>query len=174
MVKVKSYFDKEKVIKITKQAQLKSLIMSLILAFVMVVIAIMNFVTAINKEEMDWFGLVFSVIIIVVTFFLLVSALKTYKYSAINAVKEMHVEDGPIELEYIFKEKKVEVTTVKNEVAKMKTVMYKNISHVKIDGKGIAIYLNGDNMFYVYDTDFVEGNKQNLAVTFSRLGIKVK
>ena len=86
----------------------------------------------------------------------------------------MHVEDGPIEIEYIFKEKKVEVTTVKNDVAKMKTIMYKNISHAKIDGKGIAIYLYGDNMFYIYDSDFVEGTKQKLAVIFSKLGIKVK
>ena len=174
MIKVKSYFDKEKVIKITKQAQLKSLIMSLILAVVMVVIAVINFITAISREEIDWFSLVFSFIIIVVTVLLLRSALKTYKYSAINAVKEMHVEDSPIELEYLFKEKKVEVTTVKNEVAKMKTVMYKNISHAKIDGKGIAIYLYGDNMFYIYDTDFVEGDKRRLAVIFTKLGIKVK
>ncbi len=174
MVTVKSYFDKEKVIKITKQAQIKSLIMSLILAVVMVVIAGINFAMAISREETDWFSLVFSVVIIVVTFFLLKSALKTYKYSAINAVKEMHVEDGPIELEYIFKEKKVEVTTTKNDVSKVKTVMYKNISHAKIDGKGIAIYLYGDNMFYIYDTDFVEGNKKRLAVMFSKLGIKVK
>lgn len=174
MIKVKSYFDKEKVIKITKQAQLKSLIMSLILAVIMVVIATINFVTAITKEEIDWISLVISGVIIVVTIFLLVSALKTYKYGTISAVKDMHVEDGPIEIEYIFKEKKVEVTTVKNDVAKMKTIMYKNISHAKIDGKGIAIYLYGDNMFYIYDSDFVEGTKQKLAVIFSKLGIKVK
>ena len=67
MIKVKSYFDKEKVIKITKQAQIKSLVMSIILAVVMVVIAVINFVTAITKEDIDWFSLVFSFIIIVVT-----------------------------------------------------------------------------------------------------------
>ena len=174
MIKVKSYFDKEKVTKITKEAQLKSLVMSLILAVVMVAIAIINFTMAITQEEINWFKLVFSIVILVVTFFLLKSALKTYKYSAINAVKEMHVEDSPIELEYIFKDKKVEVTTTKDDVAKVKTVMYKNITQAKIDGKGIAIYLNNNEMFYVYDSDFVEGNKQKLAVMFSKLGIKVK
>ena len=174
MIKVKSYFDKEKVIKITKQAQIKSLVMSIILAVVMVIIAVINFVMAISKQETDWFSLVFSIIILVVTALLLRSALKTYKYSTENAVKEMHVENSPIELEYVFKEKKVEVTTTQDDVAKVKTVMYKNIANVKVDGKGIAIYLNNNDMFYLYDTDFVEGNKQKLAVTFSKLGIKVK
>ena len=174
MIKVKSYFDKEKVIKITKQAQLKSLIMSLILAVVMIVIASINLVSALSKQDKDWLGLAFSGVIVVVTILLIRSTIKTYKYNVLNAVKDMHVEDSPIEIEYIFKEKKVEVTTVKDEVAKMKTVLYKNISHAKIDGKGIAIYLYGDNMFYIYDTDFVEGSKQKLAVIFSKLGIKVK
>ena len=174
MVKVKSYFDKEKVLKITKQAQIKSFVMSMILAVVMVAIAVLNFVTAFTKEEIDWFGVVFSGIILLVTFFLLRSAIKTFKYSGLNAVKEMHVEDGPIELEYVFKDNKVEVTTTKNDVAKLKTVMYKYITNVKLDGKGIAIYLNNNDMFYIYDTDFIEGNKQKLAVTFSKLGIKVK
>ena len=47
-------------------------------------------------------------------------------------------------------------------------------TYAKIDGKGIAIYLYGDNMFYIYDTDFVEGDKRRLAVIFTKLGIKVK
>ena len=174
MIVVKSYFDKEKVIKITKKTQLKSLVTSLILAVVMLVIAAINFVKAFFNDKIDWISLVFSGVIILVTFLLLKSTLKTYKYSTINAVKDMHVEDSPIEIEYLFKEKKVEVTTTKDGIAKMKTVMYKNISHAKIDSQGIAIYLNGYNMFYVYDTDFVEGTKQRLAVIFSRLGIKVK
>lgn len=174
MIRVKSYFDKEKVIKITKQAQLKTLVMSMILAVVMIAIAVINLITALSKEETDWFGYIFSGIIMIVTFFLIRSSLKTYKNTTQSAVKDMHVEDSPIEFEYLFKEKKVEVTTIKNDVAKMKTVMYKNISRVKLDSKGIAIYLDEDNMFYIYDSDFVEGNKQRLATIFSKLGIKVK
>ena len=174
MITVKSYFDKEKVLKITKQTQIKSFVLTIILAIVMVGVATFNLISAFSKDDIDWISVVFSVVILVVTVLLLRSSIKTFKYSGLNAVKEMHVEDGPIELEYIFKEKKVEVTTTKNDVAKVKTVMYKNITHAKIDGKGIAIYLNNNDMFYVYDTDFVEGSKQKLAVMFSKCNIKVK
>ena len=174
MIRAKSYFDKEKVIKITKDAQIKSFVMSLILSVLMVGISVFNMITAFTGEEIDWFSLVLSVIILVVTFLLIRSTLKSFNTSGKQAVKEMNVEYSPIEIEYVFKEKRIEITTTKDEVVSLKTIMVKNLDQAKVDSKGVALHLNTGSMFYIYNDDFIEGNKQKLIAHLANSGIKVK
>ena len=174
MVKVKCYYDKEKVIKITKSTQIKSLILSIILTIVMLVLGIMNLVSSLGKEKTDYLGLVLSIIIILLSIVPLISSIKNFKTSGLDAIKEMGLENSSISIEFLFKEKRIEVLTTRNDETKLKTVMIKNIHLVKVDNKGISIYLNQDDMFYIYNEEIVEGNKQQLISIFVKNGIKVK
>lgn len=174
MVKVKCYYDKEKVIKITKSTQIKSLILSIILACAMLALGVMNLVSSLTKEKTDYIGLVLSIVILVLSIVPLISSIRNFKNSGYDAVKEMGIETSPLEMEFLFKEKRIEVSTTRKGETTLKTVMIKNINHVKVDGKGISIYLNTTDMFYIYNDEIVEGNKQQLISIFVRNGIKVK
>ena len=174
MVKVKCYYDKEKVIKITKSTQIKSLILSIILALAMLVLGVMNLVSSLSKEKTDYIGLILSIVILVLSVVPLISSIRNFKNSGYDAVKEMGIETSPLEMELLFKEKRIEVSTTRKGETTLKTVMIKNINHVKVDGKGISIYLNTTDMFYIYNDEIVEGNKQQLISIFVRNGIKVK
>ncbi len=174
MIKVKCYYDKEKVMKITRSTQIKSLILSLVLSCIMLGLGIFNLITSISKEKIDWFGFALSIVIIIISVFPLVSSLKNLKVGGYDAVKEMGVEKSPLEMEFVFKEKRIEVSTTRNGETKLTTIMIKNIYQVKVDGKGLSIYVNNNEMFYIYNEEIVEGSKQRLISLFVNNGVKVK
>ncbi len=174
MVRVESYYDKEKITNIAKKMKVKSLVTSSILSLILLAMACFNFVSAFSEEKVNIFSIIVGALVGLFSIYPIASAIKTNKNSVKRAVSDMGVEEHPLTISYLFKEKRVEITLTQNGETKFDTLMMKNIDKVKVNKDGLGIYLLNGDMYYVYNEDFIEGDKQKLINLFARNKIKVK
>ncbi len=174
MIRVESYYDREKITNMAKKMQVKSIVTSIILSLVLLAMACFNFITAFSEEKVNVFSIIVGALVGVFSIYPIASALKTNKNSVKNAVSDMGVEEYPLTISYLFKDKRVEIALTQNGETKLDTLMMKNIDKVKVNKDGLGVYLLNGDMYYIYNEDFIEGNKQSLLSLFARNKIKVK
>ncbi len=174
MVRVESYFDREKIINMAKKMKVKSIVTSSILSLILLAMACFNFITAFSGDKVNIFSIIVGALVGLFSIYPIASALKTNKNSVERAVLDMGVEEYPLTISYLFKEKRVEITLTQNGETKLDTLMMKNIDKVKVNQDGLGIYLLNGDMYYIYNEDFIEGDKQKLISLFAHNKIKVK
>ncbi len=174
MIRVESYFDREKVENMAKGLQKKTIITSLLITVVLLAIAAVNIVTAFTEEKLNIFSLIVGILVAVFAFYPIVTAIASNKSNVEKAIADMGVSESSLTISYLFKEKRIEVTLTQNGEAKQETVMMKTVEKAKVNKDGIAIYLLSGDMYYIYNDDFIEGNKQRLISLLAHNKIQVK
>ncbi len=174
MIKVESYYDKEKIVKMSKKMQVKALVSSSILSIVMLAMGIINIISAVSGEKFNVFSLIVGILVSLFAFYPIISVIKTNKGSVKRAVKDMNVEKDPVVINYEFKEKRVEISLTQNGVTKLDTLMLKNVDKVRTDKNGLAIYIQNGDMYYIGNEDFIEGSRERLISLFAHNKIQVK
>ena len=86
----------------------------------------------------------------------------------------MGVQNGPVEIVYEFKEKRAEISVTRDGATQIDTLMYKYIDYAKLNKEGIGIYFTNGDMYFIYNDDFVEGNRANLISLLTKNKITVK
>ncbi len=174
MIRVESYYDKEKIIKMSKKMQIKAIVSSTILSLVMLAMGVINIIAAVAGEKINVFSLIVGILVTLFAFYPIISVIKTNKNSVEKAVSDMNVEKDPVVISYEFKEKRVEISLTQNGVTKLDTLMIKNVDKVRTDKNGIAIYIQNGDMYYIANEDFVEGSRERLISLFAHNKIQVK
>ena len=62
----------------------------------------------------------------------------------------------------------------KNGEVKFDTLMFKNIAYVKLNKKGVAIYLSNNDMYYIENEDIIKGDRVALINLLSKNNVKIK
>ncbi len=174
MIRAESYYDKEKIVKMSKKVQLKAIISSLILSLVMLAMGVLNIVTAVTSEKINVFSLIVGIIVSLFAFYPIISVIKTNKGSVEKAVYDMNVQNSPVVINYEFKEKRIEISLTQDGVTKLDTLMMKNVDKVRTDKNGIAIYVQNGDMYYISNDDFIEGSREKLISLFARSKVQIK
>ncbi len=86
----------------------------------------------------------------------------------------MGVLNGKMEIEYLFKDKKIEISVTKDGSVNHDTIMIKNLSHAKTNKNGIAIYLNSGEMYYIDNSEFIDGDRLTLINLLTKNNVKIK
>ena len=73
----------------------------------------------------------------------------------------------------MFREKRIEVSTEQNGEIKNSTVLVRNVSEIRTTKDAVAIYVK-DNMYYVLNSDYVEGSREELLNVFKKAGTSIK
>lgn len=175
MIKVKSVYDVDRVVKMSKGIKVKTITSSAVLSFIILVMGVINIVSSnIGKETRNVFMFILGICISVYSFYPIFSALRSVKGVVQKTIKDMGVEDGQMVLEYEFKDKKVEISMTKNGEVKFDTLMFKNIAYVKLNKKGVAIYLSNNDMYYIENEDIIKGDRVALINLLSKNNVKIK
>ena len=85
----------------------------------------------------------------------------------------MGIDKATLTISLVAREKRIEVSTEQNGEVKNSTVLLRNITQVKINKRAIGIYFK-DNLYYVLDTDYIEGNKEDFIKLFKKAGVPIK
>ena len=110
MIKAVSYYDKEKVVKTYKSTQIKSYVMSGILALIMAFVGVSNIFASLDDDsKMKTLTLILGILISVLSPYPLVLAIINGKRGVNGAINDMGVENGSVTITYLFKERKFEV-----------------------------------------------------------------
>ncbi len=174
MIRAESYYDKEKIESMAKAMQRKTIWHSLILTALLLIMGIVNIYSAFTDEKFNWFSLIVGIAATLFSIYPIVSGIKTNKNSVKRAVEDMGVENGPMEISYLFKEKRAEISLTQNGTTKLDTLMYRHIDYVKVNKEGVGIYFSNGDMYFIYNGDFIEGTREKLISLFASNKIKIK
>ena len=94
-------------------------------------------------------------------------------YFGTNVLKAMELEKGDLTLEFLFKEKKIELTAIQNGESQEDTILIRNLTLIKTHADGIGIYLD-ENMYYIRNEEIISGDKDMLLRIFKNAGIPIK
>lgn len=174
MVVAKSSYSKEKVKEITRKETVKAYVSSIILTAIMLALAIVYLVAGIKNDERKVMNFIFAGVMFLLCFWPITSAIKSNKNSYSNIVKEMGIEEFDIDIEYAFKERKIEMTTTRGDKVELKTIMYKNIQLVRFKKKYVEIQLDEKNAYVIQNDEFTVGTPQDLARALNKAGVNLK
>ena len=133
MIKVQSFYSKEKLNDLSKSSTGKSLIASFALAAAMIAFGVYNLVSGIRGSKMLEIILGATMFAAGATMFAaaalpIVSAVKNRKQAK---KEETYTETKDMAIDYIFKEKRAEITVKKGDTVTNATLMYKYITKVE-------------------------------------------
>ena len=174
MYKASSVFDKEKVIKMNKSLDKGSIISSIVLCVVLFAIGVLTLVLGILEEKINWLSIIIGAFACVFSIFPIISTFSTSKKGLENAVKEMGVETAPLKIEYVFKEKRIEIKQYKGDEYKEETIMMKNVATLRKTKDGISFTLEDGIMYYFEYEDILVGSQEQIIALFKRNGVVIK
>ena len=172
MYKISSVFDKDKVVKMNKTIDKGSIITSIILCVVLFALGVVTLVLGIVEDKINWISIIVGAFACVFSIFPIISSITTSKKGLENAIKQMGVETSPLKIEYVIKEKRMEIKQFKGEIVEEKTVMLKNVATFRKLKEGLAFYLEDGVMYYFDYADILVGTPEQIAKLFLRNGVK--
>ena len=174
MVKALSYYDKEKIVSMNKKMQTKTLAVSIFLTVCMFGLGIANIISSFTEKGVSWMSLIIGILVLLFCLWPTLNAIKTGKKLVQNAVRDMHVEEHSLTIEYTFKEKRIEICVTQLDESKLDTIMMKNVNNARQRKDGIAFYLGNGDMYFILNDDFTEGDVSKLISLFRHNNIPVK
>lgn len=174
MIRVESYYDRDKIVKMSKKMRNKAIVTSLLLTLILLAMGIINIISAFSEEKINIFSLIVGGLVSLFAFYPIISVIKTNKGSVEKAVEDMNVQNSPVVINYEFKEKRIEISLTQDGVTKMDTLMMKNVERVRTDKNGIAIYVQNGDMYYISNDEFIEGNREKLISLFAHNKVQIK
>ena len=174
MVKAVCVYNEEKVKKMTKGFRNKTIISSLVFCVIILAMGIYNIIASLSKTDgTKWLFLAIGVLVSLFAFYPFISSIFTHKRNLRETIKAMELDKGTLTLEFIFKERKIELTATQNGESQEDTILIRNLSLVKTHADGIGIYLD-ENMYYILNEEIVSGSREMLLRIFKNAGVEIK
>ena len=171
MIKTVSVYDKETIKEISKPLMTKSIVTSGIFTLIMIGLGIFLLIDSIIKGQV--FNIVLASVTILFSIYPIYRAYRQNQDNLKTAIKDMGIDKATLTISLVAREKRIEVSTEQNGEVKNSTVLLRNITQVKINKRAIGIYFK-DNLYYVLDTDYIEGNKEDFIKLFKKAGVPIK
>ncbi len=172
MVRAICEYNEEKIKKMMKPLKVKAYVSAWAFAILFVAMGISSIIASL-KDEINWVSLILGCIVCLCCVYPLISTYRTQSKNYKATFQAMQLEKGDLTLEMVFKEKRLEVTSTQGEEVLGETILLRNVTAVKTNKEGVAIYI-GEDMYFIYDDDIVFGTRDELIRIFKRLNIKVK
>lgn len=169
MIKVQSFYSKEKLNDLSKSSTGKSLIASFALAAAMVGFGVFNLVTGIRGVKT--LEIILGATMIAAAALPIVSAIKNRKQAK---KEESSVDNQDMAIDYIFKEMRAEITVKKGDTVTNSTLMYKYVTKVERRKTALFIYVNTGITYYIEEKDIVDGTMDGLVKLFKDQQVLVK
>ena len=174
MVKAVCHYNEETVKQMTKKFRNRTIVGSAVFCVVLFTMGVVNIVSSFSQDETyKWLLFGLGIIICLFSFYPLISGIYTHKKNYRDTIKAMQLDKGDLTLEFIIKEKRIELTAIQAGEAQEDTILIRNLSYVKTHSDGIGIYLD-ENMYYIRNEQIVSGSKEMLIRIFENAGIDVK
>ena len=126
-----------------------------------------------QQEVQKWIFLILGIAISLFAFYPIITAIITNKKNYRDTLEAMSLDKGELILEFVIKEKKIELKAIQNGEEQNDTILIRNLSLIKTHADGIGIYLN-ENMYYICNDEIVVGDMEMLLRIFKNAGIKIK
>ncbi|MBR6737123.1 MAG: hypothetical protein IKL82_02015 [Clostridia bacterium] len=174
MVRAVSVYNKDKVIRMGKKMRNRSMIGAIIFSVLLVAMGVFNVVIALTQESgPNWLATALGVVVALLSFYPIYKAINTNKKNVEETIKSMRLNKGDLTLEFLIKEKRIEITATQNETVQTETLMIKNVTGVRPEKEGVGICV-GEDMYYIENGDIVQGNREMLLNIFKRAGFNIK
>lgn len=174
MVKAVCRFNPETVKKMSARLRNKTLIGSIVFGAFLLFFGVFNIISSLDSEgSKKWLFLILGIIICGFSVYPIIATILTHKRNYRETLKAMELEKGELTLEFVIKEKKMEIKAIQAGEVQNDTVLIRNLSHVKLHHDGVGIYLN-ENMYFIGDDDIVLGNRDALIRIFKNANIEIK
>ncbi len=173
MVRAICQYNEVKIKKMMKPLKVKAYITAGLFSVVFLGMGLMSVIGALIDSKINWVTLILGGIVCLGAFYPPISTFLTQRRNYLATFDAMKLESGDLILEMVFKEKRLEVTTTQGEEVLNETILLRNVTEVKTNKDGIAIYI-GEDMYYIYNEDIEFGSREELIRIFERVGIKIR
>ena len=174
MVKAVCRFNEEKVKKMSKRMRVSSILTSLVMSLIILAMGAVNIISSFKQQEVQkWVFLILGIVISLFAFYPIITAISTNKKNYRDTLEAMSLDKGELILEFVIKEKKIELKAIQNGEEQNDTILIRNLSLIKTQKEGVGIYLN-ENMYFICNDEIVVGNMETLLRIFKNAGIKIK
>ena len=174
MVKAVCRFNEETVKTMSKKFRNRTLSGAILLSVPVLVMGVSTIITAFSNDEVQ--KIIFIILGSLFSLFSLypiISTVYTHKKNYRETIKAMELDKGELTLEFIIKEKKIELKAIQNGEEQNDTILIRNLSYVKTHSDGVGIYLN-ENMYYIRNEEIVSGDRDMMIRIFENAGIEIK
>lgn len=174
MVKAVCRFNEEKVKKMSRRMRISSMITASLMSLIILIMGVVNVISSFKQQEVQkWIFLILGIAISLFAFYPIITAIITNKKNYRDTLEAMSLDKGELILEFVIKEKKIELKAIQNGEEQNDTILIRNLSLIKTHADGIGIYLN-ENMYYICNDEIVVGDMEMLLRIFKNAGIKIK
>ena len=173
MVRAVCEFNIEKITKMSKTFMRKAFITAILFSVLILALGVFTIYFAFKAVETNWISVVLGGIITLASFYPIFSTYKVQKRNHKDTISAMQLDKGDLHIDMTFKEKKLEVVTTQFDQVQNETILLRNITKIKVNKQGVAIYI-GDDMYYIFNDEIVTGTKEELLRIFQRLNLPIK
>lgn len=171
MAKSVSVYNKQRITEMNKPMKKKSIITSSIFSVLFLALGVFTFVNGLIQNAV--FNIILGVVTCLVSIYPVYRSIKQSEENVQKAIVDMGVERYSIKLTFLFKDKRIEVTSEQKNDVKNDTILIRNITQARLTKNAICLYL-GENMYYILNDDFVEGSVDDVVRILNKNGIPVK
>ena len=173
MVKATCEYNERKIKAMMKPIKVKAYVTAFLFSVVFLAMGLLSVVNALLETEINWVTLVLGGVVCLGAFYPPISTFLTQRKNYKSSVEAMQLHKGDLVLEMVFREKRLEVSVTQGEEVQFETILLRNVTLVKTNKDGIAIYI-GEDMYFIYNEDIEFGTREELIRIFERVGVKIK
>ncbi|MBE5743349.1 MAG: hypothetical protein E7358_01365 [Clostridiales bacterium] len=172
MVKAICEYNDEKIKKMMKPLKVKAYVTAFLFSAVFLAMGAISVIGAL-KDGINWVTLILGGVVCLGAIYPPISTYLTQKKNYKASYEAMQLHKGDLVLEMVFKEKRLEVTTSQGDEVQNETVLLRNVTSVRANKEGVAIYI-GEDMYFIYNDDIDFGSREELLRIFERIGTQIK
>ena len=174
MVKAVCLFNEETVKKMSKKFRNRTLSGAILLSVLVLAMGVSTIISAFSNEGVQKvMFIILGAIFTLFSVYPVISTLYTHRKNYRETIKAMELDKGELTLEFVIKEKKIELKAIQNGEEQNDTILIRNLSYVKTHADGVGIYLN-ENMYYIRNQEIVSGDRDMMIRIFENAGIEIK
>ena len=174
MVKAVCVYNIDKVKKMSSKIRNRSMITTILLSIMLAFMGVYSCVTGLmDKEGIRWASVGLGALIALFSAYPVITTIGTNKKNLKETIKQMGLDKGELTLEFLIKEKKMEIKATQGEEIQTSTILNRNVTLVKRQKQGTGIYF-GEDMYFIYDDEIIEGSVKELLHIYEKLDIKIK
>lgn len=173
MVRAVCEYSEEKIKKMMKPMKIKAYISAFLFSVLFLAMGLVSIFGALKDDEINWVTLILGGVVCLGAFYPPISTFLTQRKNYKASLEAMQLQKGDLALEMVFREKRLEVTTTQGEEVQFETILLRNVTQVKTNKDGVAIYI-GEDMYFIYNDDIEFGTREELIRIFQRLNVQIK
>ena len=173
MVRAICEYNTEKINKMSKTFMRKAFTTAILFSIAFIVLGGITIYFGFKTEKTGFISIILGGLIVLASAYPIISTIRTQRRNHRDTIAAMQLEKGDLQIDMLFKEKRLEVTTTQADEVQTETILIRNFSGVKVNKQGIAVYV-GDDMYYIFNDEIVMGSKEELLRIFSKVNVPIK